>query len=71
MLLSNGVNPTTNTTLIPADVLEMVTSGISVYPFVTDEYVRSPPSTPTPISLAYFFFQFPGIVGVDVRRWAV
>ncbi|KAJ7617278.1 beta-lactamase/transpeptidase-like protein [Roridomyces roridus] len=36
VLLSNGVNPATNETVIPTDVLNMVTSGISVWPFSTD-----------------------------------
>ncbi|KAJ7303566.1 beta-lactamase/transpeptidase-like protein [Mycena albidolilacea] len=36
MLISNGVNPATNATVIPADVLETVTSGITVYPFTED-----------------------------------
>ncbi|KAJ7101414.1 beta-lactamase/transpeptidase-like protein [Mycena belliarum] len=38
MLLSNGVNTETNTTVVPASVLEMVTSGITVFPFVDDSF---------------------------------
>jgi hypothetical protein len=37
MLINNGVNPATNATVIPPDVLEMATSGITVWPF-TEEY---------------------------------
>ncbi|KAF7373511.1 Beta-lactamase domain-containing protein [Mycena sanguinolenta] len=33
MLISNGLNPATNATVIPADVLATVTSGITVWPF--------------------------------------
>jgi hypothetical protein len=36
MLTSNGVNPATNATVIPADVLETVTSGITVFPFTEE-----------------------------------
>ncbi|KAJ7075673.1 beta-lactamase/transpeptidase-like protein [Mycena belliarum] len=38
MLLSNGVNTETNTTVVPASVLKMVTSGITVYPFLDDSF---------------------------------
>ncbi|KAJ6463412.1 beta-lactamase/transpeptidase-like protein, partial [Mycena sanguinolenta] len=37
MLISNGLNPDTNATVIPADVLATVTSGFTVWPF-TDPY---------------------------------
>lgn len=37
MLINNGVNPDTNATVIPASVLETVTSGITVWP--SDVYV--------------------------------
>jgi hypothetical protein len=39
MLLSNGVNPATNATVVPASVLETVTTGITVWPFGEDSYV--------------------------------
>ncbi|KAJ6463410.1 beta-lactamase/transpeptidase-like protein [Mycena sanguinolenta] len=39
MLISNGLNPDTNATVIPADVLATVTSGITVWPSsFTDSY---------------------------------
>ncbi|KAJ7431232.1 beta-lactamase/transpeptidase-like protein [Mycena latifolia] len=45
MLISNGVNPTTNATVVPASVLETVTSGITVWPFDEDSYAELSPST--------------------------
>ncbi|KAJ7270753.1 beta-lactamase/transpeptidase-like protein [Mycena haematopus] len=36
MLISDGLNPATNATVIPADVLATVTSGVTVWPFVDD-----------------------------------
>ncbi|KAJ7452152.1 beta-lactamase/transpeptidase-like protein [Mycena galericulata] len=45
MLISNGINPATNTTLIPTDVLETVTSGISVWPYTVDNYPELSVST--------------------------
>ncbi|KAJ7938345.1 beta-lactamase/transpeptidase-like protein [Mycena leptocephala] len=44
MLINNGVNPATNATVIPPDVLEMATSGITVWPF-TEDYPEFSPST--------------------------
>ncbi|KAJ7686800.1 beta-lactamase/transpeptidase-like protein [Mycena rosella] len=44
MLISNGVNPATNETLIPPSVLEAVTSGITVWPFDADTYPELSPS---------------------------
>ncbi|KAF8172753.1 beta-lactamase/transpeptidase-like protein [Mycena galopus ATCC 62051] len=37
MLISNGINPATNATVIPADVLTTITTGITTWPF-TDAY---------------------------------
>ncbi|KAJ7629968.1 beta-lactamase/transpeptidase-like protein [Mycena polygramma] len=36
MLLSNGLNPATNATVIPPAVLETVTTGVTVWPFTED-----------------------------------
>ncbi|KAF7326632.1 Beta-lactamase domain-containing protein [Mycena venus] len=44
MLISNGVNPATNATVIPADVLETVTTGVTVWPF-TENYPEFSAST--------------------------
>ncbi|KAJ7146054.1 beta-lactamase/transpeptidase-like protein [Mycena epipterygia] len=43
MLINNGVNPDTNATVIPASVLETVTSGITVWP--SDVYPELSAST--------------------------
>ncbi|KAJ6520594.1 beta-lactamase/transpeptidase-like protein [Mycena vulgaris] len=45
MLISNGVNPATNETVIPASVLKAVTTGITVWPFDEDSYAELSPST--------------------------
>ncbi|KAF7321092.1 Beta-lactamase domain-containing protein [Mycena chlorophos] len=36
MLMSNGVDTSTNTTVVPASVLEEITSGITVWPYTED-----------------------------------
>ncbi|KAJ7855003.1 beta-lactamase/transpeptidase-like protein [Mycena olivaceomarginata] len=36
MLIGNGLNPATNATVIPATVLQTVTTGITVWPFTED-----------------------------------
>jgi hypothetical protein len=36
MLIGNGLNPATNATVIPATVLQTVTTGITVWPFTEE-----------------------------------
>ncbi|KAJ7730392.1 beta-lactamase/transpeptidase-like protein [Mycena maculata] len=45
MLILGGINPATNATFVPADVLETVVSGITVFPFTTDDYPELSTST--------------------------
>ncbi|KAK7055396.1 beta-lactamase domain-containing protein [Favolaschia claudopus] len=44
MLLSNGINPATNASVIPSKVLNMVTTGATVWPF-TENYPEFSPAT--------------------------